>query len=703
MTKTEAQARIEKLRSEINHHRYLYYALDAPELTDAMFDSLNNELKKLEAEYPDLVTPDSPTQRVGAAPLDKFEKVTHSQPMLSLFDAFNEQDMAEWQGRLDKLAPGSDWQYYAELKMDGLAMSLLYERGKFARGATRGDGKVGEDVTQNLRTIESIPLALRQPTEAELEQIGFDRSERAKIAALLADGKLEIRGEAIMSNKVFERLNEQNRQAGRPLMANPRNAAAGTIRQLDPRVVAERRLDFYVYAMVADVAFKNHEQEHRLANLLGFKVLKENKLCRNLAEVYRFRNYWAAHRGKMPFECDGVVVMVNDLSLWPKLGVVGKGPRYAMAYKFDALEATTKLLAVDWQVGRTGILTPRAVLEPTAIGGVTVRHATLHNMDEITRLDVRIGDTVILQRAGDVIPKIIRTLPNLRTGQEQVIHPPKTCPICESAVEQVAGEVAYKCVNKSCYAVNLRRLSHWSSKGALDIERLGPKIVEQLVRAGLVKDVADFYELTKGELLGLERFAEKSADNLLASIEGKKEVDLARFLVGLGIKNVGEETALLLAKRVASHEPLAASESATDLGRLVKIMHGYDLAELQELPDIGPIVGQSIHDWFRDKHNLELLGKLEKNGVRIRLGLPAGDSRKATLTGKTFVLTGTLSSLTRDEAKAKIRELGGDVSGSVSKNTDFVVAGEEAGSKLDKANQLGVKVLDEEEFLKMIK
>jgi DNA ligase (NAD+) len=346
-------------------------------------------------------------------------------------------------------------------------------------------------------------------------------------------------------------------------------------------------------------------------------------------------------------------------------------------------------------------LTPRAVLEPTAIGGVTVRHATLHNMDEIMRLDVRIGDTVILQRAGDVIPKIIRTLPNLRTGQEQVIHPPKVCPICESAVEQVAGEVAYKCLNKNCYAVNLRRLSHWSSKGALDIEGLGPKIVEQLVRAGLVKDVADFYELTKGELLGLERFAEKSADNLLASIEAKKEIDLARFIIGLGIKNVGEETALLLAKYV-SESRIKNQESRTSIAGFKQIMDRLGLDELQELPDIGPIVGQSIYDWFRDKHNIELLEKLDKNGLAVIMLDSKFMIHDSIFAGKTVVLTGTLSSLTRDEAKAKIRELGGDVSGSVSKNTDFVVAGEEAGSKLDKAQGLGVKILNEDEFLKMI-
>ena len=410
-------------------------------------------------------------------------------------------------------------------------------------------------MTQNLKTIQSIPLALRRPTESELEGIGLTNADIQKLYGLLESGEVEVRGEAIMSNKVFKRLNERYQKEGKPLLANPRNAAAGTIRQLDSRIAAERQLDFYVYALVVGLDFTAHEQEHELARLLGFRALKENKYCADLEEVFKFHDYWEENRNKMPFECDGVVVMVNDLLLWPSLGIVGKGPRYAMAYKFAALEAMTKLLSVDWQVGRTGILTPRPVLEAVAIGGVTVRHATLHNMDEIRRLDVRIGDTVILQRAGDVIPKIIKSLPNLRSGQELVVEPPQVCPICESKVEQVKGEVAYKCSNKSCYAVNLRRLSHWSSKGALDIEGLGPKIVEQLVKEGLVNDIGDFYEITKGDLLGLERFAEKSADNLINSINSKKEVELPRFIYGLGIANIGEAGAYSIAIKYTQSHP----------------------------------------------------------------------------------------------------------------------------------------------------
>lgn len=703
MNKDEAIKRIDKLKEEINRHRYLYYVQDQIEITDAMFDSLNNELKRIEAEFPELVTPDSPTQRVGAAPLDKFEKVRHRELMLSLADAFTRDDMRDWQVRMQKMVPSAKWRYYAELKMDGLAMSLLYRQGKFVQGATRGDGQVGENVTQNLRTIQSIPLALREPSTEELENIGFDNDTIHKILNMVRDGEVEVRGEAVMTNKVFEKLNQQNAEQGRPLFANPRNAAAGSIRQLDPKVTASRQLDFNVYSMIVGLDFATHEQEHLLAQLLGFKILKENKACDGLDEVFAFHDHWEEHRAKMPFECDGIVVMVDNPKLWQRLGIVGKGPRYAIAYKFSAMEAATKLLAVDWQVGRTGTLTPRAILEPVAIGGVTVRHATLHNMDEIERLDVRVGDTVILQRAGDVIPKIIKALPNLRTGKEERVHPPVICPNCESPVEQVKGEVAYRCTNKNCYAINLRRLGHWASKGALDIDGLGPKIVEQLVKAKLVKDVADFYELTKGELLELERFAEKSADNLLASIEAKKRIELARFLVGIGIPNVGEETAILLAKEITNRRKSNNYDgNSLTIRILAGVMNEYQLEELQKLPDIGPIVGQSIYHWFRDELNLQLLEKLEKNGVVLTIGaleMPKSDK----LNGKTFVLTGSLSSLTRDEAKAKIRELGGDVAGSVSKNTDFVVAGEEAGSKLDKASTLGIEILNEEEFLKLIK
>jgi DNA ligase (NAD+) len=705
MTMNEAQKRIDKLVAEIERHRYLYYVLDAPELTDAMFDSLNNELKRIEAEFPELVSPDSPTQRVGGKPLAKFSKVRHSEPMLSLADAFSRQDMLDWQQRLEKILDGPlPGGYYAELKLDGLAMNLAYHGGLFVQGATRGDGQIGEDVTQNLKTISAIPLRLRQPTAVELSAIGLSASGQRKLRDSLSAGEIEIRGEAIMTDKVFNRLNELYKSQGRALLANPRNAAAGTIRQLDSKIAAERQLDFYAYDCLTDFDFLTHEQEHKLLKLLGFKVLAANKYCPDSAAVFAFHDYWEKNRNSVGFDCDGCVIMANDLSLWPRLGVVGKGPRYAIAYKFAGLEAITKLLSVDWQVGRTGTLTPRAVLAPVAIGGVTVRHSTLHNMDEIKRLGLRLGDTVILQRAGDVIPKIIGCLPDLRDGSEQEIRPPQYCPICDSPVEQVAGEVAYKCLNDKCYAVNLRRLAHWSSKGAVDIEGLGPKVVEQLVRDGLVRDSADFYTLDRAELLSLDRFAEKSTDNLLVAIEAKKNIGLERFIYALGIKHVGEETALLLAKEISGRALRHKTErQIMAISELAAIMKDFSLSDLQELADIGPIVGRSIHEWLREQHNVDFLHKLEKNGLSLKFGEELALSDNGKLTGLTFVLTGSLDSLTRDEARLKIRGLGGSVANSVSKKTDFVVAGIEAGSKLDKALELGVKILSEEDFLEMIK
>ncbi|MFA4833275.1 MAG: NAD-dependent DNA ligase LigA [Patescibacteria group bacterium] len=684
MNKQEIKKRIEKLKKEIDHHRYLYHVFDKTEISDAALDSLKNELFKLEMENPEFITPDSPTQRIGGKPLDKFVKVDHSRPMMSLFDAFSEKDMEDWRERVEKLISGGKFDYYSELKLDGLAVTLKYEKGVFRQGATRGDGKTGEDVTQNLRTIESIPLRLREPEESELKKIGLDAGQIKLVRAALEKGEIEVRGEAVMTKEVFNELNRKYKKEGNPQLANPRNGAAGSIRQLDPKLSAKRKLSFYVYALATSFDLTNHEQEHKLAETFGFKVLEENKYCRNLSEVYKFHDYWEKNKEKMPFECDGVVVVVNNLGLWPVLGIVGKGPRYMMAYKFAALQATTRIKDCLWQVGRTGTLTPIAVLEPARVGGVTITHATLHNMDEIKRLGIKIGDTVIIQRAGDVIPKVVKVLPNLRTGQEKEIKVPKKCPMCESEVIKTPGEVAYRCSSTNCYAVNLRRLAHWVSKNAVDIDGLGPKIIEQLVKEGLVRDVSDFYALTINDLKPLERFAEKSADNLIKAILDRKKIDLNRFIYGLGIRHVGEESAIELAKKFGSLEKIKKAS----------------LEEIGEIYDFGNIMAESVYEWFHNPHNLELLEKLEKNGVKAKPY--SGVSKKQVLAGKTFVLTGTLAGLTRDEAKVKIRELGGDVSSSVSKNTDFVVAGAEPGSKYEKGKKLGVKIIDEKEFLKMI-
>lgn len=684
MDKPAIKKRIEKLKQEIEKYRYAYHVLDKSLISDAALDSLKNELEKLERQYPELVTADSPTQRVGGAALPKFEKVRHLTPMLSIFDAFSPADMRDWEKRMERILPGQKFDYYAELKMDGLAVALIYEKGQFVLGATRGDGETGEDVTQNLKTVEAIPLVLRRPSELELKKIGLSGESIKKLYQALEKGRIEARGEAIISTKVFADLNKQYKKQGRPELANPRNAAAGSIRQLDSKLTAGRRLDCHIYSLVTDFNLAYHEQEHELAKLLGFKVLKQNKYCRDLAEAIKFHDYWENHRDKVPFECDGAVIVVNDLSLWPKLGIIGKGPRYLMAYKFAAEQATTVVEKVVWQVGRTGVLTPTAHLKPVKVYGVTVSRATLHNLDEIRRLGLKIGDTVIIERAGDVIPKVIKVLPDLRVGLEKEIKVPRECPMCSGGVEKVAGEVAYRCINKNCYAVNLRNLTHWASRNAMDIEGLGPKIIEQLIKEGLVKDLSDFFKLTAGDLKPLERFADKSAENLVAAIEAKKEVDLARFIYSLGIRHVGEESALALAKRFGSLEKIKNSS----------------LDEIISIYDFGEIMAKSAHGWFHDKNNLRLLARLAAAGVKVTsLKL---SSKGAKLAGQTFVLTGGLNKLTRDQAKAKIRELGGEISSSVSRNTDYVVAGSEAGSKLEKAQKLGVKVIGEEEFIKLL-
>lgn len=695
MNKSEAKPRIAKLREEINRHNYLYHVLDAPEISDAALDSLKNELQTLERAFPDLVTSDSPTQRVNGQALAKFTKVEHSFPMLSIADAFSESDLHDWQERLAKLLSPSEREqlsYFAEMKMDGLAMSLIYRAGLFVQGATRGDGKIGENVTNNLKTIETIPLRLRIPTSSELKKLGLTVEQIDYCLDKLTHGDIEVRGEAIISKKVFDELNKAYAEAGKATLANPRNAAAGSIRQLDPSITRERRLEFYVYDIITDFGLSYHHQEHDLAVLLGFKVLKQNQVCQTLADLIKFHHHWQDHKEQIGFDCDGMVAVVDKLSLWPTLGIVGKAPRYLLAYKFAAAQATTVIKSVDWQVGRTGTLTPRAVLEPVAIGGVTVSHSTLHNYDEIKRLGLKIGDTVIIERAGDVIPKVIEVLVNLRSGQEKTIKPPKVCPVCGSAIDSSADEVAIRCLNKNCYATNLRRLMHWASKNACDIDGLGPKIIEQLIDAGLVKDPADFYSLTKGDLLELEGFADKAADNLIAAINARRSLALAKFIFALGIRHVGEETAITI-----SHKSKVTSQKLEDF---INWLGALTLDELQQWEDIGSVVAQSIYDYFHDETSLHLLNKLKLAKITIT---NTSQPSNGKLSGLSFVLTGSLSSLTRDEAKAKLRDLGAEISESVSKQTSYLVAGEKAGSKLDKAESLGVKILSEQELLDLLK
>ena len=712
MTKIEAKNRVAKLREEIDFHRYNYHVLDRETISPAALDSLKNELFRLENEYPDLVTPDSPTQRVAGRPLSKFQKSVHSQPMISLFDAFSEEDMRAWEERNDNYLKGRGEgrsragykEYYCELKLDGLAINLRYENGLLIQGATRGDGKVGENVTDNIRTINSVPLRLRLPSDKELSALNLNATESRTLSALISGGTIEVRGEAIMAKAVFSALNKKYGRAGQAVLANTRNGVAGSIRQLDSRITAERQLEFYAYdLLLADYErgelVRTRASSDRLANFLGFRTLKQNRICRGLEEVFDFYKTIEQGREKLPFEIDGTVVKVNDLKMWPILGVVGKAPRYMMAYKFSAEQATTRIKDVVWQVGRTGALTPTALLEPVKVGGATISRSTLHNFDEIGRLDLRLGDTVIIERSGDVIPKVLQVLKNLRNGSEKGIAPPKRCPMCGGPVVRETGEVAYRCANKRCYAVNLRQIIHFVSKGAADLEGLGPKLIEQFLTAGLIRDAADLYALEKEDLLSLERFAEKKADNVLAMVASRKTLDLGRFIYGLGIRHVGEETAALLASRLSS--PLAEGELR--IKDLIKYFQSLSVSELEDLEDVGPIVAESIAEFWRNKHNLELLEKFNAQGIRLTSSdSGAKNQARRKLSGEIFVLTGTLSSLTRSEAKDRIKMLGGKVKETVTHETAYVVAGLEPGSKYGEAKRLGIKILDEKEFLNLL-
>jgi DNA ligase (NAD+) len=686
MNREEAKKRIEKLKAEVEHHRYLYHVLDRSEISDAALDSLKHELYKLEQEYPEFITPDSPTQRVGGEALEEFKKVVHETPMLSIEDVFEYKELEDWEERIKKLLPRGKFDYYTEVKMDGLAVALIYRDGIFSVGGTRGDGKIGEDVTQNLKTIEAIPLRLNEPTDHEIRKFLEKYGEAVDKKIFLAKiknlaGKIEVRGECFMDKNVFEEINREQKKKGESPFANPRNAAAGSIRQLDSKITASRRLDFFGYALVTDLGQKTHEAAHEILKLLGVKVNPENCYAKNLVEVEEFHKHLGKVRTKLNYWMDGAVVVLNDEEAFLKLGVVGKTPRGMVAYKFPPEQATTIVRDVVWQVGRTGAVTPVAVMDPVFVAGTTVTHSTLHNLDEIERLGVKIGDTVIIEKAGDVIPKVVQVLPNLRTGKEKKIVPPEFCPMCETKLVRRAGEVAIYCPNQKCFAQTLRQTAHFVSKRAFNIDGLGPKILEKFLEEGLIRDAADLYELRAGDILPLERFAEKSAANLIEAILKSKKVPLGRLIYALGIRHIGEETAVDLANYFGSLEKL---RDATP-------------EDLEGVPNVGGVMAESILEWFRDKSNKDFVVRLLKNLYIIK---PI--ATKKTWQGLKFVLTGTLESLTREAAKEKIQMLGGDVTGSVSRETDYVVAGSEPGSKYDKAKRLGVKIIDEKEFLAML-
>ena len=694
MTKEEAKNRIEKLRELIERYRYSYHVLDKSEVSDEVNDSLKHELQELENQYPDLITPDSPTQRVGGKPLDKFTKVMHQYPMLSLTDAFSFDELKDWETRNSKIRPARSG-YFAELKIDGLAVSLIYENGIFTRGATRGDGKVGEDVTNNLKTIESIPLRLNSKFEIR-------NQKQISNSKFQIPNRIEVRGEVYLPIETFKKLNIKYKKEGKALLANPRNAAAGSIRQLDSKITAERKLSFIAWDLITETReprsrngvemVRTHEEAHRILAELGFKTIAQNKYCRNLDEVEKFKQKIEKEREKLPYQIDGIVVLINDNIIREKLGVVGKAPRGMIAYKFAPEEATTIVEDIQVNVGRTGVLTPVAFLKPVLVAGSTVSRATLHNEDEIRKKDIRIGDTVIVHKAGDVIPEVERVIIELRPKDAREFHFPKTCPKCGGPVVREKGFAAYRCVNKKCFTIQWRSLDHFVSRAAFDMAGLGPKILQKFIEEGLIKDAADLFKLKVGDIEPLERFAEKSAQNVIDSIQSHKKITLSRFIYALGISNVGEETARDIADVVNSKFEIRNSK------QIPNILKSKTAENWEEIPDIGPVVAKSIYDYFQDKDNINFVDRLLDAGVKIQFEKIS----EGKFVGLTFVLTGGLESMTRDEAKARIRDLGGEVSESVSKETDYVVFGTDPGSKYDRAKELAVKTLDEKMFKSMI-
>lgn len=662
---TAAAQEIEELKKTIHYHSHRYYVLDNPEISDAAFDKLLRRLIDIEAAYPSLITPDSPSQRVGGAPAEGFERVAHLTSMLSLGNAFSADELRSFDARVKSGLGRSDVEYIVELKIDGLAMNLIYENGHLKRGATRGDGTYGEDVTTNIRTIRSVPLVLS--------------------AASDMPPLLEVRGEVYLPRKEFDRLNKLREAAGEPLMANPRNAAAGSIRQLDPKVTAERALDIFLYGLGTEegLGVATHSAMLEKLQSLGFKTNPHYKVFSNIEDAIVYCESWAEKRVDLPYDIDGVVFKVNDLASQRVLGSTAKDPRWAIAYKFPAEQAATVIEDIVVRVGRTGVLTPTAVLRPVRLAGTTVSRATLHNADYIAEKDIRLGDTVIVHKAGEIIPEVVSVVVNRRTGSEQPFSMPEVCPECGKEIVREIGEVAHKCVNPRCPALLREGLIHFVSRDAMNIDGLGPAVITSLLEAGLVKDAADLYMLKPEALVGMERMGEKSAANLVEAVEASKQAGLARALFALGIRYVGAKASATLARHYGDIDKLAAT----------------NLEELLTIDEIGPKIAESIVNYFSDADNLAYIERLKAVGIKLTEERQVAASQE--LAGKTFVLTGTLS-MPRKEAENLITACGGKVSSSVSKKTSFVVAGEEAGSKLDKANELGVPVLTEAEFLTLV-
>ena len=693
MSKQEAKQRIEKLRKEIDKFRHEYHVLDKPEVSDEVYDSLMRELRSLEEKYPELKSPDSPSQRIGGEPLKKFEKVRHAHRQWSLDDAFSSSELQKWEEKiLRMLRKHGTWnmehgtkklEYCAEIKVDGLKIILTYKKGLLVRAATRGDGIIGENVTEQVKTIQSIPLKLAEPLD------------------------IVVVGEAWMKKSDLGKINKEREYENLPPFANSRNAAAGSIRQLDPKITAKRKLSSFVYDIddLKEEFPRTQSEELIFLKKLGFKVDEHHKLCGSLKEVEKFFKDWEKKRNKQEYGIDGVVVKVNQKKLQDALGYTGKSPRWAVAYKFTPEKVTTIVEDIKVQVGRTGAITPVAHLKPVQVAGSTVSRATLHNEDEVKRLDVRIGDTVVIHKAGDVIPEVVEVLKSLRTGKERKFHMPTRCPICGGGVKRETikagkeGEesAAHYCQNKKCFAIEKENIIHFVSKKGFDIEGLGEKIVEQLMNEGLISNIADIFELEVGDIEPLERFAEKSADNLVNSIEKAKKIEFPKFLFALGIRHVGEETAVLISRSMEH----GTWNKIKKLNDIINFFPRVSLEEWMNIKGIGEKSAKSLTEWFSDKENLKLLKRMDELGVEVEIKI--FHARGSMLHDKSFVLTGELKSMTRDEAKEKIRVLGGDISSSVSKNTDYVVVGKNPGSKYDKARELGVKIIKEDEFKKMIK
>ncbi len=685
---TDYEKRIEELRAQIRYHNYRYYVLDEPVISDAEYDRMMRELQKLEAEHPGLITPDSPTQRVGGEPLDKFEKVRHPAPVLSLDNAFKAEDLREWLTRISKLLPteGTSLEYVVEPKIDGLTVVLIYEDGRFVQGATRGDGEIGEDITANLRTIKSLPLRI---------PVNGDRREASEPGLPHFRGpvshprRLVVRGEAYMPIDAFEAFNRRQAEAGEKIFANPRNAAAGSLRQLDPTIAAARPLNLFTYAILEAEGVTIPTQWEVLGYLrrMGFPVSRDVALLPDIEAVIAYYQEWLKKRDQLNYEADGLVVKINDLRTQERLGVVGRAPRGAIAFKFPAHEATTKLLDIGINVGRTGTLNPYAILEPVEVGGVTIKQAALHNADDIARKDIRIGDTVIVKRAGDVIPYVVGPVTDLRDGSEHIFQMPERCPACGGPAVQPEGEVAYYCINAACPAQLVRLVEYFVSRGAMDIEGLGTRTAELFVERGLLKDVADLYYLNRDDILTLEGFAEKSTDNLLAAIEASKKRPLDRLLVALGIRFVGSTVAQLLARYYPSIDKLMAATQE----------------EIEAIEGLGPHTAENIVKYFSLKRNRELIEKLRRAGVQMAAEREVIEEA-APLRGLTFVITGTLPSLSREEARDLIERHGGKVTSSVSGKTNYLLVGEApGGTKFNKAGQLGVPMINEAELLQMIR